>query len=151
MNLTGTGRRRGVELMGLALVVAFGYFFADKTLFDEATPAMPSPALNCTIGTTPCTFDHATVSMASATAAPLIPTEIRVEVSNASVDHLMVELQGVEMNMGIYKLKLSSAGNNLYTGDLMLPICMEDEMTWRGVVKSPDNALSLPIDVRMAR
>ncbi|WP_325894580.1 hypothetical protein [Grimontia sp. NTOU-MAR1] len=137
--------------MALGIIVAFGYFFADQTVFDEPATVTPTLAPTCTLSSTPCLFNNAKVSMASNTAAPLIPTKVSVEVTGATPNYLMIELQGVEMNMGTYKIKLSSVGDNLYQGELMLPICMEDEMTWRGAIKSSDDSISLPIDVRMAR
>lgn len=148
MNLSGKGRQRGVELISLVLLVGAGYLLADQTLFDDPAPALIP---TCTLGTAPCYFDHAEASLASNTVTPLIPTELSVQLEGHTPEHLYVELEGVEMNMGVYKLKLTPSQNNVYRGDLMLPICMESEMTWRGIIRSPDDSVLLPVDVRMAQ
>lgn len=148
MDRFGKGRRRGVEFVSLMLLVGTGYLFADQMLFDEPVPTLPP---SCTLGTATCYFGHAEASLASDTVSPLVPTKLSVKLEGHAPDYLYVELEGVEMNMGVYKLKLTQSHDNIYNGDIMLPICMESEMTWRGKIQSPDNAVSLPVDIRMTR
>lgn len=151
MEVLGTPhRRRALEIFALLACLAAGFFIADKMLFEQKhAPSMPKP--DCMLSTVPCQFDNASVTLSDDFAKPLLPSNLDVELVGYKPDHLMLELEGVEMNMGVYKLKLSQNDAGSYSGELMLPICMDAKMTWRGTISSPDESISLPVDVRMAR
>lgn len=142
--------RRAFEIVALIAFVSSGYYLADKLLFTS--PAVtPPPAPDCTLGTTPCRFSNGTAQLSDDIAKPLLPSQLTVELSDNAAEYLLLELEGVQMDMGVYKVKLTPNGANRYSGELMLPICADAEMTWRGNLITPDNRVLLPLDVRMAR
>ncbi len=141
--------RRFVSLFSLFACVWIGYFFADSILFASANE-QNDVASDCVLSTTACDFTNATATLENDTVEPLVPSTLSVN-TESEAPYLLVELEGVEMNMGIYKLKLVKTNKNQFKGDVMLPICMDAEMTWRGTISSPDKSISLPIDVRMVR
>ncbi len=141
--------RRIVSVFSLFACVWIGYFFADSFLFVSASE-QNTVAPDCVLSTTTCNFSNATATLESDTVEPLVPSTLSVN-TESEAPYLLVALEGVEMNMGIYKLKLVKTNKNQFQGDVMLPICMDAEMTWRGSISSPDKSISLPIDVRMVR
>ncbi|PML78549.1 hypothetical protein BCT27_10995 [Enterovibrio norvegicus] len=141
--------RRFVSVFSLFACVWIGYFFADSFLFASANE-QSNVAPDCVLSTTTCDFSNASATLANDTVEPLVPSTLSVN-ADSEASYLLVELEGVEMNMGIYKLKLVKTNKNQFQGDVMLPICMDAEMTWRGSISSPDKSISLPIDVRMVR
>ncbi|KXF83183.1 hypothetical protein [Enterovibrio coralii] len=150
-NITTT-KRRVIQLSTIFFTVCAGYLFADNVLFaKESESKAIAPA--CTLGTEACQFNQAQASLAEDTVTPLVPTSLKVVLEEATPapTHLLLEVEGVEMDMGIYKLKLTNIGNQTFQGDVMLPLCMHEEMTWRGQISSPDNQTVLPVDIRMVR
>ncbi|WP_407333851.1 hypothetical protein [Enterovibrio sp. 27052020O] len=142
--------RRLVDVLFIIVFLCAGYWLADRFLFAN-TEETSDRAPDCTLSTSPCVFSSATASLVSDTVAPLNPTTLNVTVTDADAPYLLLELEGVEMNMGIYKLKLTRTQANQYRGDVMLPICMDAEMTWRGAISSPEKDILLPVDIRMMR
>ncbi|KXI24303.1 hypothetical protein AS132_02275 [Photobacterium sanguinicancri] len=70
------------------------------------------------------------------------------------VDSLMLSLEGHEMMMGTYKLLLKRSADNTFSGDLLLPVCTSDAMTWLGTItpiNDTSHASPLPISVRMTQ
>ncbi len=142
--------RRWFDAFSLLIFLCAGYFLADRFLFSESNESVTTtPA--CTLSTTPCAFSSAIAKLAEDTVTPLIPVTLDVTVNDNDAPYLLLEVEGVEMNMGMYKLKLAKSDNNQYRGEVMLPICMDAEMTWRGAISSPDKQILLPIDIRMKR
>ena len=103
----------------------------------------------CQLSTTPCELGEARLNLESDFVKPLTPTKITLEMKNQVYDHFILSLNGVEMNMGTYKLRLESSGNHVYQGHLMLPLCMHDEMTWQGKIESEDRRIQIPVATLM--
>ncbi|PKF49246.1 hypothetical protein [Enterovibrio nigricans] len=150
--ITTNSKNRVVTLSAITLFALIGYLFADNFLFarEVSTTAI---APTCTLGQMACTFTEANAHLAKDTVAPLVPSSLTVTLNDniPAPDHLVLALEGVEMNMGIYKLKLADIGARTYRGDVLLPLCMHEEMTWRGQISSPDNQILLPVDIKMVR
>ncbi|WP_028022632.1 hypothetical protein [Enterovibrio calviensis] len=142
--------RRFVDIIFVIVFLAIGYVFADRFLFSASSETFIEEDY-CTLGTMTCHFPSANALLSTNSVKPLVPSQLDVTIADSNAPHLLLALEGVEMNMGIYKLKLTRSINNQFTGDVMLPICMDDEMTWRGTISSPDNATILPVEIRMKR
>ncbi|MDD1779725.1 hypothetical protein LRP49_00825 [Enterovibrio sp. ZSDZ35] len=150
--ITTNSKHRVVTLSAITLFATIGYLFADNFLFArEVTSTAIAPT--CTLGQKACEFNDANARLANDSVAPLVPSNLTVTLNDdiPTPPYLVLELEGVEMNMGIYKLKLADIGNQTFEGDVLLPLCMHEEMTWRGQISSPDNQTVLPVDIRMVR
>ncbi|MDD1792287.1 hypothetical protein L4D06_08875 [Enterovibrio makurazakiensis] len=142
--------RRFVDIIFVIVFLAIGYVFADLFIFSTSSKTIINED-HCTLGTTACNFQSANAILSTDSVKPLVPSQLDVTFSDSNAAHLLLALEGVEMNMGVYKLKLMRSKNNQFTGNVMLPICMDEEMTWRGTISSPDNDTILPVEIRMKR
>lgn len=91
----------------------------------------------CQLSTKACEQHGATVVLANDVIHPMQGSLISVqwpEIENAT-EALVLSLEGREMMMGVYQLKLNKTASGHFTGDLLLPFCVSNEMTWQGSIK----------------
>ncbi|WP_281222520.1 hypothetical protein [Photobacterium sanguinicancri] len=110
----------------------------------------------CALSSIHCTIDDATLSLAKDKVNPMVSNTLSVEWNTlpTEVDSLMLSLEGHEMMMGTYKLLLKRSADNTFSGDLLLPVCTSDAMTWLGTItpiNDTSHASPLPISVRMTQ
>ena len=89
------------------------------------------------------------MSLDRETAQPLLPTKIKVVWEGAASETLILSLTGLEMEMGSARFQLKSIGNNTYEGEVILPVCTLDKMTWVGELT--DGVDTVNPAIRMAR
>jgi hypothetical protein len=89
------------------------------------------------------------MSLDRETAQPLVPTKIKVIWEGATSDTLMLSLTGLEMEMGSARFQLKNLTNNIYEGDVILPVCTMGKMTWLGELT--DGVKTVNLAIRMAR
>jgi hypothetical protein len=88
----------------------------------------------CVLSTAECQQNGVTMTLEHDTAKPLVPSEIVVSWPNSTNDSLILALQGLEMDMGVAKYQLNKQENGTYIGSIMLPVCVQDKMTWIGTL-----------------
>lgn len=66
---------------------------------------------------------------------PLEPLDFHVRVTGMDPGAVSVELVGITMNMGPNRTALMSAGNGVYQGQGMVPVCIRDRMEWQAIVR----------------
>jgi protein SCO1/2 len=139
-----TSRWAGVVLpsvvLGLLALVAGGLaLFPDvvSRVRQQGTYARAPEA--CRVGWEPCTatfLDGSTVTLSIEPQG--LPTEtpltFRVDVQGAAARPVALELQGVDMNMGIVRFPLDGDGR----GTGVIPLCTTSEMRWRADVVLSD-------------
>ncbi|MGR2769712.1 hypothetical protein ACUYOF_19605 [Photobacterium ganghwense] len=89
----------------------------------------------CALSTTPCHTTSAQLELDTDIVRPMAPANLSVTWPKLDNDikELIVELEGHEMMMGVYKAKLTRESDSpLFRGELMLPFCVSDAMTWKG-------------------
>jgi hypothetical protein len=76
----------------------------------------------------------------------LQPVQFHVAVSGTNVSAVEVDLVGTNMNMGYNRPALKSKGNNTFSGETVIPVCVRNRMDWearvllhtpRGIVMAP--------------
>ncbi|WP_299692983.1 hypothetical protein [uncultured Vibrio sp.] len=103
----------------------------------------------CMLSTTSCEQKTVMMTLERETVQPLIPTKIKVVWQGSKSDTLMLSLSGLEMDMGSARFQLKNIGNNTYEGDVILPVCTMDKMTWLGELT--DGVETVNPAIRMAR
>ena len=63
---------------------------------------------------------------------PMVSSKINVLWSNNLSPKLTLTMKGLEGRLGIVKYTLKPIGNNVYEGEILLPVCTLNEMTWLG-------------------
>ncbi|MFA0345611.1 MULTISPECIES: hypothetical protein [unclassified Vibrio] len=140
-----------VAALGIALVA--GFYGPQAVEQFKSVVESHSPDVNlddyCMLSTTWCEQDSVAMTLEHETAQPLVPTKIKVVWEGAASETLMLSLTGLEMEMGSARFQLKSIGNNTYEGDVILPVCTLDKMTWIGELT--DGVDTVNPAIRMAR
>ncbi|CAK1849498.1 hypothetical protein [Vibrio crassostreae] len=140
-----------VAALGIALVA--GFYGPQAVEQFKTVVESHSPDVNlddyCMLSTTSCEQDTVAMTLEHETAQPLVPTKIKVVWEGAASETLMLSLTGLEMEMGSARFQLKSIGNNTYEGDVILPVCTMDKMTWLGELT--DGVETVNPAIRMAR
>jgi len=95
----------------------------------------------CFLSTTSCVQENVTMTLNSETAQPLVPTTLNVEWHTSDAKQLILSLSGREMEMGEPKFLLKQIAPGQYQGDIILPVCTEDAMTWVGELSDGENTV----------
>ncbi|MCW8329929.1 hypothetical protein MD588_14060 [Photobacterium sp. SDRW27] len=106
----------------------------------------------CQLSTKACEQNHAIVTLSNDVIHPMQSAEVSVSWPDIpqNTDSLILSLEGHEMMMGVYKLKLTRTLNGHFSGNLMLPFCTSEEMTWQGSIKPDSNSVKIePINVSL--
>lgn len=134
----------------LIVVALCAGFFADD--IHEWVQEQRSPiSLDdyCLMSTQACKQDDITVILDRDISQPLIATQMQVEWPSSEADYLLLTLEGYEMEMGTTVFKLTKGADDLYKGELMLPVCTLEAMTWVGELTDGNNTMKTSL--RMER
>ncbi|EJC6733697.1 hypothetical protein CRN32_18095 [Vibrio vulnificus] len=143
-----------LKIIAFILALSGGFFAKDIVqLFASDTTAVTqsAPQLEdyCMLSTQACTQQAVSMTLSNDTAQPLVASEVRVEWHSSKEPQLVLTLSGLEMDMGKPKfvLKQTSPGN--YSGEVILPVCTTDAMTWLGELT--DGTTTVYPAIRMQR
>jgi hypothetical protein len=103
-----------------------------------STGSLADPS--CRIDATACkaVFSDGTLvslSIEQSPPRPLEPLDFHARVTGMVPRKVTVELAGITMNMGPNRIALKSAGNGLFQGQGMVPVCIRDRMEWQAIVR----------------
>lgn len=131
-------------------------FFVPSWLASVSAPSSTSTVAiknHCSLNQQTCQYQGYQATLADPLVQPLHANTLTVITPKPlTTDALLIKLKGVEMNMGEYRLALKQTGEQTYQGELMLPVCTEDSMTWVGSITLGNEAKNhFPIKVRMER
>lgn len=139
----------------VAVITALTAGFYGPQALDKIQESLGSDMENidladyCMLSTDTCKQESISMSLDKNTAQPLIPSTIRVTWPNAKQDTLLLSLKGLEMEMGTALYQLQSVGGDEYEGEIILPVCTLEKMTWVGELT--DGTTTIRPAIRMAR
>ncbi|MGF1777464.1 hypothetical protein [Vibrio nomapromontoriensis] len=133
----------------LFIALALGAGFLLPNLLNKAKTMHVDLSEYCMLSTKLCEQDGVKIQLNKDRAHPLLPVEIQVFWPDAEAEQLLVSLQGKEMDMGVVKYQLEMNKPNVYQGEIVLPVCTEDSMTWYGTIAEGENSVQAAI--RMTR
>ncbi len=141
--------RSALKLVAILIALLAGFFASDIIkLFAGETKSIDLSQY-CQLSTTPCTQKDISMSLAQDTVHPLVANRLSVSWPNSQSEQLVLNLQGVEMEMGTVKYVLKKVEAGKYEADIILPVCTSESMTWVGQL-SDGNTTVLPA-LRMER
>ncbi|ELN6884636.1 hypothetical protein J4H56_10145 [Vibrio alginolyticus] len=133
-----------MKLLQIAAVSAalVAGFYAPTLIKSFSSPTQ-SKSIDeyCFLSTTSCVQENVTMTLNSETAQPLVPTTLNVEWHTSDAKQLILSLSGREMEMGEPKFLLKQIAPGQYQGDIILPVCTEDAMTWVGELSDGENTV----------
>jgi len=145
-----------LKVIAIGLALAAGFYGPEvissfKQSADAPQTSTKSIDLSeyCMLSSTACEQQSVQMTLDRDVAQPLMPVKISVKWPNAAQDSLSLNLKGIEMDMGTARFRLNAIGNNLYEGEVILPVCTLDKMTWVGEISDGTNTVKPAL--RMAR
>ena len=143
------------DTLGAVMVVLFiglaaaGYFGAQA--WQARQPdyrRLPGP-VDCDLRAGPCaqTAGQAIVSLAiGPPGIPLMQTlTLEVDTGGLAADGVVVEIRGLNMDMGLNRTVLALSEDGRWRGETILPVCSQRRMEWEAAVQiEADERLELP-------
>ncbi|MGR5062899.1 hypothetical protein [Photobacterium sp. DNB22_13_2] len=152
-------RSKRYKYVFLALLVFGGSY----SFFHYAYPAIKNagvllfigedgsfPSHHCPLSNEACEIAGKRIALDRATIRPMEAAKIQVEWPSlpSETDTIELTLEGEEMMMGVYRQTLQrQTGSDRFSGELLLPFCVSDEMTWQGKITATANSSQQPIYV----
>lgn len=137
------------KLLLILAAIGSGFFASDLINWYQVTQQQVSLDQYCLLTTQSCQQGDVIIQVDKDTSQPLVPTQIEVSWPQSDSDHLLMTLQGYEMDMGTVVFKLDKNPQGNFSGQVILPVCTTDAMTWYGSVS--DNSESIKTSIRMER
>lgn len=135
----------------LCVAISLGFFAQD--LLQAAKPTNSAPEFDkdkyCFLSTTECQQAEASMLLDRDVAKPLTESQITVKWDSAASDTLSLDLNALEMDMGTVKYLLKRQQDGRFTASVMLPVCVQDKMTWLGELS--DGTSTVYPAIRMER
>ena len=135
-------------LLGAIVVVAV--YRAWPLLFPPVSVTLPLDD-NCDLRSGPCTTvvdEKGRVSFAiEPRDIPVMkPLQFQVALQQLEAKAVEVHFNGVDMNMGFNRVQLSRAGDNLFEGKGVIPVCVRDAMEWQAdvLITTEEGVISVP-------
>jgi len=168
-------KRSTLAQMFVAFTIGFGsfqlidHFWADYSTFAKNTTpditepnsatASRSPLQTddvCQLNSKVCTQRGARIQLGDDIVHPLKATEITVSWPELpqEITDLILSLEGQEMMMGVYRVKLTKSSSGEFRGELMLPFCTSKEMIWQGTIEpllAAEQVKPLNVSLRMTK
>ncbi len=121
-----------LNMAGVAVALVAGFYA--PTLIKNLSISSDLKPLDeyCFLSTTACVQQEVSMLLNVDNLQPLVPAQITVEWPESKAEQLVLSLAGQEMEMGEPKFVLKKAASGKYIGELILPVCTHESMTWVG-------------------
>lgn len=137
------------KLLLIIAALGGGFFASDLISWFQSTKQSISLDQYCLLTTNSCQHNEVAIYVDKDTSQPLVPTQIDVTWPQSDSEYLLLSLQGYEMDMGTVVFKLDKTPQGGFSGQIILPVCTTDAMTWYGTVS--DSKESIKTSIRMER
>ncbi|MCG9681532.1 hypothetical protein L1D31_03035 [Vibrio sp. Isolate23] len=134
-----------LKLLLVVLTLGVGFFAGDLYQWFQSRSQVKPLSEYCLLTTQACESDNVRIKVDRDISQPLVPTEIVVDWPEAQQESLLLTLEGYEMEMGTAVFKLNKSSTGQFTGQVILPVCTTDAMTWVGELTDGQNSVSTSI------
>ena len=126
-------------MLGLLVLVALGYAGARYWQAGGDGFTRLPPSAECDLRAGPCrqALGGGVVTFGiEPRAIPLMqPLRLTVSTDGLDVDEALVEIRGLNMDMGLNRTRLQRDGDGLWLGETILPICSQRRMNWEAALR----------------
>lgn len=132
--------------LGYAAIEWLPAFIRSEPIYDSSQA--------CELSQASCLQNNASIMLSDNIVHPLQPTTMTIRWPELpkETNSLLLTLEGHEMMMGQYQLQLTRQPDDSFSGELMLPFCTQDAMTWQGKITSDSGSLTpLYVSLRMTQ
>lgn len=128
-----------MAVLAFALIAGGAFFSARYWQSAREGHIRVAPPVDCDLRVEPCRQALAggwvTLSI-SPREIPLMQTlGLLVSTEGVAIDAVVVEIRGLNMAMGLNRTGLIQAGEGLWSGETILPLCSQSAMEWEAAVQ----------------
>ena len=134
-----------LKLFLVVVTLSAGFFAGDIYQWFKNRSQVKPLSEYCLLTTQACENNDVRIKVDRDISHPLVPSEIVVDWPTAQQDSLLLTLQGYEMEMGTAVFKLNKNSTGQFTGQVILPVCTTDAMTWIGEITDGQHSVSTSI------
>jgi len=130
-------------------VIIFAFFVWRETSLDAVESGVVDSSCDLHSSTCEARFNNGgrlQFSMNPQPIKPLTQLELQVQLSNLEAKQVLVDFQGIGIDMGFYRPELNRHNESLYSGQASLSVCTLDKMLWQAtvIVKSEKGVMIAP-------
>ncbi|WP_146060871.1 hypothetical protein [Vibrio hangzhouensis] len=129
-----------VKVLFVAIALAAGFYLPG--LLKQVPTSDVDLTSYCMLSNEVCEQQGVKLRVDAQRITPLTPIQVEVFWPNATADTLNLALQGHEMDMGVVKYQLTMIKPDVYQGEIILPVCSEERMTWFGTVSDGETNIN---------
>ena len=131
--------RKGALVLGLLVLVAIGYGGARYWQTSGDGFARLELSADCDLRDGPCRHARGggviTFAVEPRTIPLMQPLRLEVTTEGMGADEVLVEIRGLNMDMGLNRTRLQRAADGRWRGETILPICSQTRMHWEAAVR----------------
>ncbi|MBU2893340.1 hypothetical protein KO495_08360 [Colwellia sp. D2M02] len=124
------------KIILIITVLIAGFLAPDAINYTQQYLNQPSEKLSieqyCMLSSQPCTQNSVKMTLNKDVIKPLVTSQITVQWQHSEAETLQLTMQGLEGELGTVKYLLKRVSDNKFQGNITLPVCTLDEMTWLG-------------------
>ncbi|CAM2778845.1 hypothetical protein QTO01_11630 [Vibrio mytili] len=130
-----------IKMAGVVAALVVGFY--TPTLLKNFSSSSTLKPLDeyCFLSTSPCEQQGVSMMLDVEVPQPLVPAQLTVDWEDSQAEQLILTLAGREMDMGQPKYILKQVSPGKYQGELLLPVCIQDSMTWVGELTDGQSTL----------
>jgi len=130
-------------------VIIFAFFVWRETSLDAVETGVVDSSCDLHSATCEARFNHGGSLMLSVNPRPITPLtqlDLEVQLVNMDAQQVLVDFQGIGVDMGFYRPELKINNDSLYSGQASLSVCTLDKMLWQAtvIVKSEKGMMIAP-------
>ncbi|NNJ91036.1 MAG: hypothetical protein HKP55_05125 [Gammaproteobacteria bacterium] len=130
-------------------VIIFAFFVWRETTLDAVETGVVDSTCDVHNATCEARFNHGgrlLFSMNPRPIKPLTQLELQVQLSNMNAQQVLVDFQGIGIDMGFYRPELKRDNDGFFSGQASLSVCTLDKMLWQAtvIVKSEKGVMIAP-------
>lgn len=127
-----------LTLLGFALIAAAAFQGARIWQSARATPVRVEPTAVCDLRAGPCrqvlAGGSVTFSILPGEIPLMKPLKLAVITEGLAPERVVVEMRGLNMEMGLNRTQLTPVGGGNWAGETILPVCSQRRMEWEAAV-----------------
>jgi hypothetical protein len=121
-------------VLGLVLLIGLGYFFGQYHNPNSGQKAVDyqliGEAQDCDLSERACSVDDYSLEFFDRPVLALKPVRVELRTSR-EVRSVILDLEMLDMDMGINRFALKKTRQDTWTGTVMIPVCATGRRDWR--------------------
>ena len=117
----------------LLILIALGFLAGQYLSHDKQQSAhdvrLLGKSFDCLLSEGPCQVAGYTLEFKDRPIRPLTPIRVEMQAA-ANVSSVVLDLEMIDMDMGVNRFRLSQDAGGIWKGEIMIPVCATGRRDW---------------------